>query len=48
MYKDQVLIELDVEAQIVNDRTLILHRAVSEAFDCTVEWDKDSKTLTIK
>ena len=39
--------ELDVPAKIVNDRTLVPLRAVSEAYDCTVDWDGDTRTVTI-
>lgn len=38
---------LDVPAKIVNDRTLVPLRAVSEAFECTVDWDGDTRTVTI-
>lgn len=40
-------IELDVPAQIVNDRTLVPLRVISEAFDYDVQWDGDTKTVTI-
>ena len=39
--------ELDVPAQIVNDRTLIPLRAVSEALGKTVSWDGSTRTATI-
>ena len=38
---------LDVLAQIVNNRTLVPVRAVSEAFGCNVDWDGDAKTVSI-
>ena len=38
---------LDVAAKIVEDRTLIPLRAVSEAYSCTVDWDGDTRTVTI-
>ncbi len=38
---------LDVPAQIINDRTMIPLRAVSEAFDCKVEWDGDAREVII-
>ena len=47
LYKNGVAIELDVPAQIVNDRTLVPVRAVSEAFDCNVEWIDETKTVVI-
>lgn len=40
-------VTLEVPAQIVNDRTMIPLRAVSEAFDCTVEWDADNYAVNI-
>ncbi len=38
-------IEIDVPALIMNDRTLVPARAVSEAFDIAVEWDSDFRTV---
>lgn len=38
---------LDVAAKIVDDRTLIPLRAVSEAYNCTVDWDGATRTVTI-
>lgn len=40
-------IELDVPAKIISERTFVPLRAVSEAFDCDVLWDGDTKTVTI-
>ncbi len=40
-------IVLDVAPQIVNDRTMVPARAVSECFGFTVGWDGKSKTVTI-
>jgi hypothetical protein len=39
---------LDVPAQIVNDRTMVPARAIAEAYGCKVEWDNDTRTVTIK
>ena len=47
LYKNGSPIELDVPAQIVNGRTLVPVRAVSEAFGCDVSWDGDTKTVYI-
>ena len=44
---DGVSKELDVPAQIVNNRTLVPVRAVSEAFDCEVGWDGITQTVII-
>ncbi len=38
---------LDVAAQIINDRTLVPVRAISEAFNCDVEWDGASRSVLI-
>lgn len=40
-------IELDVPAQIINDRTLVPARAVAEAFGCYVDWNGETKTVII-
>ncbi len=38
---------LDVPAQIVESRTLVPVRAISEAFECKVDWDDSTKTVLI-
>ncbi len=38
---------LDTPPQIVNDRTLVPVRAIAESFDCTVDWNGDTRTVTI-
>lgn len=38
---------IDVPAVIMNDRTLVPVRAVAEAFNVYVEWDKDSRTVIL-
>ena len=38
---------LDVPAQIVNDRTMVPARAIAEAYGCKVEWDGETRTVTI-
>ena len=40
-------IQLDAPAMIVDSRTLLPLRAVSEAFMCKVEWDGNTKTVRI-
>ncbi len=47
MFVNDEKTELDVPARIVNDRTLVPLRAVSEAFDCRVEWDEVTRNITI-
>lgn len=40
-------IELDVPARLVNNRTLVPARVVSEALGCTVNWDDSTQTVII-
>ena len=40
-------INLDVAPEIINDRTMIPLRAVTESFGAEVTWDADTKTVTI-
>lgn len=44
---DETSIELDVPAKMVENRTLVPLRAVSEAFDTLVNWNEATKTATI-
>ena len=48
LYVNENVVNLDVPAQIINDRTLVPVRAVSEAFDCEVHWDGNTKTVSIR
>ena len=47
LYKNGQAITLDVPAQLNGGRTLVPLRAVSEAFDCDVQWDGDTQTVNI-
>ena len=47
LYKNGSPIELDVPAQIVNSRTLVPVRAISEAFGCNVDWNGETKTVSV-
>lgn len=47
LYVNGSAIELDVPAQIINDRTLVPARAVSEAFGCKVDWNEITRTVSI-
>ena len=47
LYKNGEVIELDVPAQVVNERTLVPVRAISEAFGAEVDWDNDTRTVII-
>ncbi len=46
-YVNDQPVELDVPAKIVNDRTLVPLRFVSEALGCQVEWFGDTMTVNI-
>ncbi len=47
MYKNESEKALDVPAQLIDGRTLIPLRAVSEAFDCQVGWDGNDSIVSI-
>ena len=47
LYKNGEPIVLDVPAQLIGGRTLVPLRAVSEAFDCDVQWNGDTQTVNI-
>lgn len=47
MLKDSTQITLDVPAQIINSRTLVPVRAISEAFGCLVDWNNETRTVII-
>ena len=40
--------ELDVPPQLINDKTLVPIRAISESLGCYVGWDQDAKTVLIQ
>ena len=47
LYKNGVGIELDVPAQLVDSRTLVPVRAISEAYGCWVDWNNELNTVII-
>lgn len=47
MYVDDREITFDVPSQIVNERTLVPIRAISESLGCSVEWDSDTQKVII-
>jgi hypothetical protein len=47
MTKNGKEITLDVPAQLISDRTLVPVRAIAEAFNCNVNWNGDTQTVTI-
>jgi len=40
--------ELDVAPQLINERTMVPLRFVTEALGCQVEWNGDTNTVTIR
>jgi len=46
-YDKNEYVTLDSLPQIINDRTYIPLRAISEAFNCDVKWDDRTKTIDI-
>lgn len=47
IYRGDRAIPLDVPAQLINSRTMIPLRAISEAVGLEVEWNEETKTVTI-
>ena len=47
MTVDKTVHNLDVPPKIINNRTLIPLRAVSQAFDAKIEWDSDKRIVDI-
>ena len=43
-----VELSFDVPPQLINDRTMLPMRAIFEAFGCTVEWEGDTQTVTVR
>jgi archaellum component FlaF (FlaF/FlaG flagellin family) len=41
------IVKLDVPAKILGSRTMVPLRAISEALNCTVDWDNDARLVTI-
>jgi len=47
LYVNGTAKEIDVPAMIIDERTLVPVRAISEAFGCEVGWDGETKTVSI-
>ena len=47
MYKNGEAILIDYAGEIINNRTMVPVRAVSEAFGAKVEWDNDNRTVHV-
>jgi len=48
MFHNLFSIQLDAPPIIVNDRTLVPLRAIAEAFNAQVNWNPDTKQVTVK
>ena len=44
---ESAVVTLDVPAKIINDRTMVPVRAISEAMACVVEWDGEARAVII-
>ncbi len=44
---DAATVEVDVPAQIINDRTMVPVRVISEGIGATVNWDEETRTVTV-
>ena len=47
-YIDGTEHELDVPAQLINDRTMVPLRFIAEALDVDIDWDGDTRTVLIE
>ena len=47
IYKGDETIEIDVPACVLNERTMVPLRAITEAFDMRVEWDGIARCVVI-
>ncbi len=47
MYINGLEVTLDVPAQLINDKTMVPARAISEAYNCHVEWDEVNQQVII-
>ena len=47
-YVDDAEVQLDCEAQIMNDRTMVPLRFIAEAFGIEVDWDQETRTVLIE
>ena len=47
LYKNDVPITLDVPAQLIDGRTLVPVRAISESFGCSVKWEDTTQSVLI-
>lgn len=48
VYVDDEEVQLDCEAQIMNDRTMVPLRFIAETFGIEVDWDQETRTVMIE
>ena len=48
LYKNDAVIPLDVPAKLIENRTFVPVRAISESFDASVSWDSETRQIHIK
>ena len=41
-------VQLDCEAQIMNDRTMVPLRFIAESFGIEVDWEQETRTVLIE
>ncbi len=47
IYINDSIVTLDTPACVIDDRTLVPVRAISEAYDCYISWDSEQQTVLI-
>ncbi len=47
LYKNETAVVLDVPAKLIDKRTLVPVRAISEAYGCQVDWNGNTNTVVI-
>lgn len=47
LYKNGIAVELDVPAKIIDERTLVPVRAISESFNADVQWEAETRSVII-
>ena len=47
LFVNDKMVELDVAAKIVNERTMVPVRAIAEGMNCEVDWDQEKLTVII-
>ncbi|MCH5213387.1 MAG: hypothetical protein J1G06_10270 [Oscillospiraceae bacterium] len=47
LYKNGTAVELDVAAKIIDERTLVPVRAISESFNADVQWEDETRSVII-